>query len=68
MVAQEIMDNGADWDLFWPLYLSYSTAGFEADHECNNPLCVNSCHLVWRTQEEHLELTLQRRRERKVAC
>lgn len=65
LVAREVMENGGDWDLFWPLYLFYSVAGFEADHECNTPLCVNSCHLVWRTHEEHLALTLARRAARK---
>lgn len=66
LVVREIMERGGeDWDLFWPLYLMYSVAGFEADHsECNNPKCVNGDHLVWRTREEHLELTISRRRAR----
>lgn len=62
LIVAEILEAGEDWDLLWPLYLFYSIAGFEADHNCNNPKCVNSSHLTWRTREEHLELTLGRRK------
>ncbi len=66
LVAREIVDHGGDWDLLGPLLHLYSLAGFEADHECNNPSCVNSDHLVWRTKKAHLALTLERRRLRQT--
>lgn len=70
LVVREILEaGGEDWDLIWPLYHLYLVAEFEADHStCNNPRCINDAHLVWRTKEEHLALTIERRRKRVRVC
>lgn len=61
--ALVIAEIDGDWECFWPLYQLYLLAGFEADHRrCNNPRCVNGDHLKWETKEDHLALTLARRR------
>lgn len=62
-VSLVVSEIDGQWDLFWDLYKLYSIAGFEADHVCNNPSCINPDHLEWKTEAEHLALTLARRRE-----
>lgn len=63
-VALVVAELDGDWSVFWDLYHLYSVAMFEADHECNNPCCINPDHLFWRTQEDHRRVTLERRRAR----
>lgn len=68
LVAAEIRANrGGRWDLFGALYELYSIAGFEADHsgDCHSPSCINAKHLVWREKDDHLRVTIERRKARK---
>lgn len=63
-LAKVLSECGSDEHLAPLLYDFYNVAGFELDHECENPRCIRPSHLVWRDRGEHLGLTIQRRRER----
>lgn len=66
-VVSEI-GRARDEHLALALYDLYKVAGFELDHECENPCCVRPSHLTWRDHDDHLELTVQRRRARRGRC
>jgi hypothetical protein len=64
-LAKVLAEVGDDEHLVAALYDLYRIAGFELDHECENPRCIRPSHTTWRDHDEHLQLTIERRRARR---